>query len=218
MNAELEKWMDVWAKAQEQGIFPETPKEQEVNPQQYQTDYFGNVRAAALGSDKNREILSECDAKYWNQLYKRTKGEVVTEEAKPTTEQTSKVKGVGTEEPLASEPQGKLRDVPSKDDLGTKAAELGNSANPIYPSTRGEDQRKHVTPEWADGKGLRELVYMKHNLYNLEVKINSNPKFGAYGPEAPEIKKIQGQIDELKYKIDELSNSLSPDFVQDENS
>jgi hypothetical protein len=59
---------------------------------------------------------------------------------------------------------------------------------------------------------------MKHNLYNLEVKLNSNPKFGAYGTEAPEIKKIQKQIDELKNKINDLSSSLSPDFVQDELS
>jgi hypothetical protein len=211
MNAELEKWMDVWEKAQEKGIFPETPKEQEINPQVYQTDYFGNVRSPALGSDKNHAMLNECDTKYWKQVCKLAKGEKLDE-------QTSKIDGIGSEEPLASEPQGKLRDVPTKADLGVKAAELGNTANPVEPPSRGDDSRKHVTPEWADGKGLRELVYMKHNLYNLEVKINSNPKFGAYGEDVPEIKKIQGQIDELKHKIDELSNSLSPDFIQDELS
>ncbi len=209
MNAELEKWMDVWEKAQEKGIFPETEK-QEINPQVYQTDYFGNVV-------KNKETVSlnECDVKYWNQVHKMAKSGNGTDIFK---EQTSKVDGVGTEGPLASQPQGKLRDVPTKDGLATKAAELGNTANPIEPPSRGEDQRKKVTPEWSDGKGLRELVYMKHNLYNLEVKINSNPKFGAYGEDSSEIKKIQSQIDELKHKIDELSNSLSPDFIQQELS
>jgi hypothetical protein len=210
MNAELEKWMDVWEKAQEKGIFPDEPKQQEVNPQVYQTDYFGNVHK----DGKDTVSLNECDVKYWNQVHKLSKGD----KALDITEQTSKIDGIGTEEPLASKPQGKLRDTPSKMDLGDKGAELGNTANPVEPPSRGEDQRKHVTPEWADGKGLRELVYMKHNLYNLEVKINSNPKFGAYGDEAPEIKKIQTQIDELKHKIDELSNSLSPDFIQDELS
>lgn len=210
MNAELEKWMDVWEKAQEKGIFPETEK-QEINPQVYQTDYFGNVRKG--GSDT--VSLNECDVKYWNQVHKLARSGQGTDVFK---EQTSKIDGIGTEEPLTSQPQGKLRDVPSKTDLGVKAAELGNTANPIEPPSRGEDQRKKVTPEWSDGKGLRELVYMKHNLYNLEVKLNSNPKFGAYGTEAPEIKKIQGQIDDLKHKIDELSNSLSPDFIQQELS
>jgi len=212
MNAELEKWMDVWDKAQEKGIFPTEPKEQEINPQVYQTDYFGNVRKTG----KETVSLNECDAKYWQQVYKLSNHS--GEAPDILKEQTSKIDGIGTEEPLASQPQGKTRDVPSKDALGVKGAELGNTANPIEPPSRGEDQRKKVTPEWADGKGLREIVYMKHNLYNLEVKLNSNPKFGAYGDEAPEIKKIQTQIDELKHKIDELSNSLSPDFIQDELS
>lgn len=212
MNSELEKWMDVWEKAQEKGIFPETPK-QEINPQIYQTDYFGNVRK----DDKEEVSLNECDVKYWNQIHQMAKSGKGIDVTK-FNEQTSKIDGIGTEEPLASQPQGKLREVPTKDGLATKAAELGNAANPIFPSSRGEDQRRKVTPEWEDGKGLRELVYMKHNLYNLEVKINSNPKFGAYGEDTPAIKKIQTQIDELKHKIDELSNSLSPDFVQDELS
>lgn len=214
MNAELEKWMDVWDKALEQGIFPEEPKQQEINPQVYQTDYFGNVR----NSGNVETSLNECDAKYWNQVHKMAKGGKVVTDVTKFNEQTSEIKGIGTEEPLASQPQGKLREVPSKGDLGVKAAELGNTANPVEPPSRGEDQRRKVTPEWADGKGLRELVYMKHNLYNLEVKLNSNPKFGSYGDEAPEIKKIQTQIDEIKHKIDELSNSLSPDFIQDELS
>jgi hypothetical protein len=213
MNAELEKWMDVWEKAQEKGIFPETPK-QEVNPQVYQTDYFGNVR-----KDGNDTVtLNECDVKYWNQVHALAKGGKVVTDVTKLNEQTSKIDGIGTEEPLASQPQGQLRDVPAKNDLGVKGAELANTANPIFPDSRGEDQRKKVTPEWEDGKGLRELVYMKHNLYNLEVKLNSNPKFGAYGEEAPAIKKIQTQIDALKHKIDELSNSLSPDFIQQELS
>lgn len=213
MNADLEKWVDVWEKAMEKGIFPESPK-QEINPQVYQTDYFGNVR-----KDKESVALNECDTKYWSQVYKMSQRGNRTPDVTKFTEQTSKINGIGTEEPIASEPQGSLRNVPSKDSLGIKGAELANTANPLLePASRGEDQRKHVTPDWSDGKGLRELVYMKHNLYNLEVKINSNPKFGNYGPDTPEIKKIQSQIDELKHKIDDLSNSLSPDFVQDELS
>lgn len=215
MNSELEKWMDVWEKAQEKNIFPSEPK-QNINPQVYSSDYFGNVRK----DGKENVTLNDCDTKYWNQVYRLSKYGNDTPDVIDETlnEQTSKVTGVGTEEPVASEPQGKLRDTPSKSSLGEKGAELGNTANPVEPPSRGEDQRKHVTPEWADGKSLRELVYMKHNLYNLEVKINSSPKFGAYGPDSPVIKKVQTQIDELKHKIDELSNSLSPDFVQDELS
>lgn len=197
MDANLEKWVDKWAEAQEKGIFPEAPKPAVTDIQ----DYFGNWKTET----KKAVTLTECDTKYWKQVYKLSKGVV---------EQTSVVE----DDPVGSTPQGKLRDVPDKDDLSTKAAELGNTANPVIPSTRGEDQRKHVTPDWSDGKGLRELVDMKYQLYKLEGKINSSAKFGAYGADSPEIKKIQSQIDELKHKMDELSNSLSPDFVQDELS
>lgn len=212
MDADLEKWMKVWEKSQEAGIFPEEPKQQDINPQVYSSDYFGNAR-----KDGNEKVaLNDCDAKYWSQVYNLSKGgnapDILHED------EYTKVKGVGSEEPLASTPQGTTRKVPSKSALGEKAAELGNTANPIEPASRGIDQKNHVTPEWSDGKMIRELAYMKHNLYNLEVKLNSSPKFGAYGAEAPELKKIQNQINDLRNKMDELSNSLSPDFIQDELS
>lgn len=210
MNAELEKWMDVWAKAQEKNLFPTTPK-QEVNTQKYETDYFGNVRK----DDKKKVSLNDCDAKYWNQVHSLAKGG----KAPIITEQVSKVKGIATEEPLESEPLKKQRETPAKSDLAQKGDELANTANPLLePASRGEDQRNHVTPERADGKGVRELVSMKSDLSKLQIKLNSHPKFGAYGPEAPEIKKIQSKIDELNHKIDDLSNSLSPSFVDDELS
>lgn len=211
MNADLEKWMTAWENAQEKGIFP-TEQKQDINPQVYSSDYFGNVRKQ--GNEKI--ALNDCDAKYWSQVYNLSKGGNLTPDV--VNEEFTKVDGVGTEEPLASTPQGKIRKVPSKPDLAEKGAELGNTANPVEPPSRGEDQKNHVTPNWSDGDSIRELVYMKHNLYNLEVKLNSNPKFGAYGTEAPEIKKIQKQIDELKNKMDDLSSSLSPDFIQDELS
>jgi hypothetical protein len=209
MNAELEKWMDVWEKAQKKGIFEDEPKAPVVNQQVYSSDYFGNVRVKE--GEKN-VTLNECDTKYWNQIYRLSRHQGDTPDL--LSEQAVKIK----DDPLGSEAQGKVRDTPTKDELGTKGAELGNTANPVYPDSRGEDQRKKVTPDWADGDGLRELVDMKHMLYKLETKINAHPKFGAYGAESPEIKKIQTQIDELRHKMDLLSNDLSPNFIKDELS
>jgi hypothetical protein len=204
-DPKLDGWMEKWQSAQEKGIFKESVKPPVVNQQSKSSDYFGNIRETP--APKKGVSLNECDAKYWKQVYQRSNNE-------PVVEQTSKIK----DDPIESEPQGKLRDVPTQGELGVKGAELGNTANPVEPPSRGEDQRKHVTPNWSDGVGIREIAYMKHNLYNLEVKINSHPKFGAYGEDAPEIKRIQAQIDTLRHEIDELSNSLSPDFVQDELS
>lgn len=208
MNAELEKWMDVWDKAQEKGIFDDdAPKPPLINQQVYSSDYFGNVQV----KDKQEDIsLNECDAKYWNLVYRLSKHQ---------GESPDVFKEEKSNPPLGSEPIGKTREVPKESDLAVKGAELGNTANPIEPPSRGNDALpRKVTPNWSDGEELRELVDMKHSLYKLEVKINSHPKFGAYGADAPEIKKIQDQIEDLKEKIDSLSTSLSPDFVQDELS
>lgn len=195
MDDALEHWMKTWEEAQGKDLFKETPKKPEINKQLYPID-FGSVN-----KDKTPVTLTECDAKYWKNVHKMQR--VVEDKSQA---------------PLGSEPVGKTREVPSKDSLGVKAAELGNTAQPIFPSTRGEDQRKHVTPEFADGTKLREIVAMKDNLYKLEVKLNASPKFGAFGPDAPEVKKIQATINSLKKKIDDLSNSLSPDYIEDENS
>lgn len=173
MDANLEKWVDKWAEAQEKGIFQDNTPEPTTTDIQ---DYFGNWKTEV----KKSVNLNECDAKYWKQVYKLSINQ------RDVAEQTSAIK----DDPIGSEPQGKLRDVPDKESLATKAGELANTANPVIPSTRGEDQRKHVTPDWSDGKGLRELVDMKHSLYTLEGKLNSHPKFGAYGSDSPEIKKI----------------------------
>ncbi len=199
MDADLEHWINKWEEAMKKEEFKDKPRSQE-------TDYFGNWKPESPQRVTN---FNNCDTKYWRDVYGlslNNSNDVLTED------------DIINNDPLESKPLGKQRDVPNKTDLGVKAAELGNTANPIYPDTRGMDQRKKVTPDWSDGTKLRELVDMKDSLYKLEVKINSHPKFGAYGPESPEIKKIQSQIDELKSKLDELSNDLSPDFVQQELS
>lgn len=205
MDRSLEKWIEKWEEAMKKEEFKETPPVKNSS-----LDYFGNFSHNAPAATPN---IKDCDSKYWRDVYKLSVDSTDPLEDDVLTED----QGIKND-PLGSEPLGKQRDVPTKDSLGVKGAELGNTANPIYPDTRGEDQRKKVTPDWADGTKLRELVDMKDSLYKLEVKLNSNPKFGAYGPDAPEIKKIQGQIDDLKEKIDQLSNSISPDFVQRELS
>src|SRR5271166_2562396 len=154
-NEQLDKWMANWAKAQQTDAFKSAPKSVEKKV------FSENVFGEATRKDKVVPKLKNVDTKYWNQVYKASKGERIINEQKIV------------DDPLGSEPIGKQRDVPGKPELGVKGAELANTGNPIYPSTRGDDTRKHVTPDWADGVKLRELVNMKHSLYELEVKLNS---------------------------------------------
>lgn len=207
-DAKFDKWLEQWDKASKTESFKSVPKPV-AEPKTL--DFFG------IGETKPRQdkfSLNEVDSKYWKNLYKLSKGEYITEE----------LTGIPSidDDPLqsktAEDDDGGERETPDRDELGKKTKKMANTANPTIPSTIGKDQRPVVTGEWEDGKGLREINDMKLSLYKLESKLNADPKFGAFGPEAPSIKNIQGQINDLKEKIDKLSNSLSPDFVADEES
>jgi len=86
-----------------------------------------------------------------------------------------------------------------------------HASNPINRSSRGKDQRPHVTPNWTWGVELAELTEMKVQLEKLESKMNAADAFG----KTKEAKTVKNQIDELWEKIDALSDRLSPDFLKD---
>lgn len=207
-DAKFDKWLEQWDKAQKTEAFKSVPKPESTSKT---PDFFG------IGETKPRQnngfSLNEVDSQYWKRVYKLSKGENIQE-----------LKGIPNidDDPLQSKTAEKddegERETPEKDDLADKTKKMANTANPTIPSTIGKDQRPVVTGEWADGKKLREINDMKISLHSLQGKLNANPKFGAYGKESPQITKIQDQIDELIEKIDNLSNSLSPDFVVDEES
>jgi len=211
---QLDKWTDQWDKAQQEGIFDEPSKPKVSDFEANSADFFGNWRP----KEEEQTPLRDIDAKYWDNVYKMSTG----------LSDAPDVIGAGEEEEVlneqtpvdvASKVQDKpLRELPDKDALGVKGAELGNTANPIHPWTRGKDQRPKITPNFIAGNELSELVNMKFNLYQLEGKLNAAPEFGSYRGDTDNIKKIQTQIDELKQRIDFLSNSLSPDFMQQELS
>jgi hypothetical protein len=225
MKDDLEKWADKWDKALADGIF-ETPKEHIPSPEVNPSDFFGNWRP------ENTEAIKDIDSQYWNDVYKLSSNsgeyhDPLDVEHDPSMSGVDPVtitedldqKQIAASKDRVSKPQDKaLRNTPSKEDLTTKAKELGNTANPIYPESRGKDQRRHVTPNWTDGPQLLELVNMKLNLYKLEVKLNGDKSFGAFQGDTQKMKFVQDQIETLKAEIDKLSNSLAPDFVEDENS
>jgi hypothetical protein len=203
-DKEFNNWCGKWEAALKTPAFKSKNPPQETK--QEKTDFFGN--ALPKSSDKP-VCLNEVDTKYWKFLAgKSNLFEQDTLTAEPTINSN----------PLGSKSLKSQRDLPTPNELGDKARELGNTANPVYPSTRGADWRNKVTPEWSDGPKIREIANMYRNLYELQCKLNYNPRFGAFGEDSNDISKIQSQIDEIKYSIDKLSDSLSPDFVSDENS
>jgi hypothetical protein len=170
-DKEFNDWCGKWEAAMKTPAFKSKNPPQETK--QEKTDFFGNVLPNTKSSDKPVS-LNEVDTKYWRMLAGTKLFENDTLTGEPTINQN----------PLGSKPLRPQRDLPTANELGDKARELGNTSNPVYPSTRGADWRNKVTPEWSDGPKIREIANMYRNLYELQCKLNYNPKFGAFGEES----------------------------------
>lgn len=181
---DMEKWMDMWTKAQEMDAFkpsqPQIPVQKEDVP-------------------SNPKVIQECDTKYWNMVYQRSKhpGQVpdVLEAATDFSKSNDKLKCPCD----VTKPDNKT--------VAQITDDLGKLANPVHASTRGPDNKLRVTPNWAFGPELVDLHNMKIKLQQLEDKMAADPML-----EDKKSKGIIGQIDDLKKKIDELSDNINPSF------
>jgi hypothetical protein len=137
-------------------------------------DFFGQWD----GGDEDVQI-NECDAKYWAQVYARSS-------------HSGEAPDILKEEPEATKSQ-----------VMQMSKAVGNSANPVYPPSDGKDQNPRVTPNWTDGKELRELADLKKQLEKLESEMNAEEGVGKSGDS------IQKKINNMREKLENLSNSLT---------
>lgn len=149
----------------------------------------------APGPEKSE--FSSVDKEYWDAIYRASRHpgdapdplEVFTEDLR-----------VETPKPVPPNQE--------KKELGDVAKTKANAANPIDPASVGKDQ--DYKPNLADVGQLEQLHNLKINLYELECKLNTNDCLA----KTDQGKKIQSQIQSLKTQIDELSDNITPDFLQ----
>jgi hypothetical protein len=97
-------------------------------------------------------------------------------------------------------------------EIGNISNTVANAHNPVIPSTVGKDQDVNVKQNWAvGGKEYFELAEMKVKLEQLEGKLSS-----LFDDSEKDSKNIQSQINNIKSKIDDLSNSLSGSRFSDD--
>ena len=196
-KSDLEKWSGMWEKAMDTDDFKAPKEETPYSDQDLgKIDFFGQNRIA--GDDK-REV-SRPDAQYWNKVYRMMAKE-------------DDVPDPLADDILTEDDKQIVNPVPKKPNLtdkeiGNVAKSKANAANPIDPASVGKDQ--DYKPSLADVYQLEQLHNMKINLCELEGKLNAKSALG----HSKDGQKIQGQINELKKKIDELSDSITPDFLQ----
>jgi len=210
---QFDNWTKQWEKAQADGVFKDAPKPPQPKSQ---VDFFGQFPTLDTPQRPNQS-----DAEYWRQVYDLSRGgagalpgdpgnpEVLQEENKPDLRPFVKM-DVADKATVRKGPQG-MNDWPKGQDpnMSKMARGLAHSANPVYFYSYGKDQDLHVTPNWSSGVELEELHNIKVELEQLESKLGHAETLGK------DTKRLKSQLSELKIKVDELSNSLTPGFLSD---
>jgi hypothetical protein len=209
---QFDNWTKQWEKAQADGVFKDAPKP----PTQHATDFFGQF--PTLDTPQRPD---QTDAEYWRQVYELSRGgspaalpgdpEVIQENLDQQDVRPFAKVDVPAKDRVRKGPTGLDKYLPKGQDadMSKMARGLSHTANPVYYYSYGKDQDLHVTPNWSSGVELEELHNIKVELEQLESKLGAAETLGK------DTKKLKSQLSELKTKVDELSNSLTPSFLSD---
>jgi len=178
---DLEDWTNKWDKALADGIFEKPEGPPIISKQTHSQDYFNMSHEDHDEHDENAPI-NECDTKYWSDLYKLTKryGREATV--------TDVIK-----ESIAV-------------DKKSYTDALAGSPNPVRPSSVGKDTGNDnplntgATYDVADFQKLEDLKLKLHGLID---------KLNGFDTKSSSVTKLEGQIESLKKKIDEMSDGFS---------
>jgi len=85
-----------------------------------------------------------------------------------------------------------------------------STPNPVYPDSAGPDHET-TPPVWADEDIVKEVESLKNKLFDVENRLASQMGGGQKWQEKahePDQKKLIGEIDSLKKRIEKLSSTL----------
>jgi hypothetical protein len=101
---------------------------------------------------------------------------------------------------------------PSKDKVKKHSEKGANTHNPVYPDSIGKDNNINPENDFTNGKNLDKLEELKKELHKLQVKFNKSEVL------AKDTKKIEASISKIKDEIDQLSDMLNGNRVENENN
>jgi hypothetical protein len=181
----IDKWEEMWAKAQADGIFKDAPKPPMPSPQTADDSFFGPK------DTKPTERLDEVDAKYWLAVAKLSDTHSFRPELIPELLKETHM---------------------DKKQLGDIADTVAHAANPVRAGSTGPDQEmvdkslgNTFTPE-----DLQALSDLKLKLHDLESKLSSFEGRGDNGKKfEAQITAVKNKINELSDALNK-GWSISP--------
>jgi hypothetical protein len=191
MDDQFEKWVDLWAKAQDKwATEPVQPKQPKP------VDNFFGLQTHQVPEEGT---ASNDDGDSWRSIYDRS-SEIRQES--PVGDMLFHEQAEGWRDLLS--PPGK---------------DVKFFHNPQHQASIGMDQGKspyeptRVAPNFTDGKELRELSDLKEKLEKLESTLLGN-EIKAGKANTP-VGSYKDQLDKLRQQMDDLSNKLTPEPGRD---
>jgi hypothetical protein len=209
---EIDQYLALWDQARKH-----FPPEKKVTPP--------NVSFYGMQRDASEDELDEEDGEHWRDVYYRSleidgmeEEEILTEAEEPKKKASAKKKKKSKKSPKKDARAPKDGEAPDleedEDGFGKDLADgpgkdVKFKVNPITFSSAGDDTKLRVTPNWTDGKELRQLAKLKSLLYDLESEMIGTE---VRGKNADSIRvKLLG----IQKQCEALSQKLIPDVKHD---
>lgn len=188
---EMEKWQDQWQKAVDDGVFEGAPKP--ASPKTG-TSFFGCITSKSEDS----EVINEVDAQYWKSI-----AEMGADGNVPDPIEASK-KMIEREQ----DQDVIIHETKEQEEVGKVARTILKSPNPVRHHSVGKDQ--DLTPQSLSStfseEDIESLHELKIQLHNAQCMLSSNQI------EGKSTKSVETKINNLKQKIDELSDAMGQIF------
>lgn len=176
---DIERLSKQWDKALQQGIFDDV-KKQGGDEGQREVDFFGQM-PTVYNTD-----IKDSDMEKWSDVMSTLKNretnsfddEMLNEESVPSNKKKKK-----------------------------HAKKMANTNNPVYPNTRGKDNKINPKTDFAGGPNLDKLIELKGKLHDLKVQLTKDENLGK------NVDKIESSVDRMSKEIDKLSDMLNGNII-----
>ena len=183
-------WCDQWDKALADGLFDDAPKpNQSPSDKPLSPPDLSSYDSDSLPDKSSEVVLNEVDTKYWNSVYKLSSNP-------------------GDTPDVINELSSKEAKTPDAKDLGKRARVVANEPNPVRINTVGKDQ--NARSDTTTSEAFQKLVELKIELHSIGNKLAEMKDSN--------LDVIYSKFEKIQSKIDELSDSLAPNYVSDSAS
>jgi hypothetical protein len=191
-------WCDQWDKALADGLFDDAPKPNSNGPfdhgQQSSSPDLSDYDAESLPDHASQRtpvdgVLNEVDVNYWKSVYKLSSNQ-------------------GDAPDVVNELSSKEAKTPNAKELSKRAKVVANEPNPVRINTVGKDQDSRS--DSTTSEAFQKLTELKKELHSIGNKLAEMKDSN--------LDAIYSKFEKIQSKIDELSDSLSPNYVSDSES